>query len=270
MKKEKLLHLHIAIGQLCEGAFFFAMRSCEYSTVVVPRKTSLLCIRNIRFFYGTRELTKTGPHAKFILSAQTVTITFESTKCGDKNVEITHHRSNKDLCPVTAWGNIVIRVLSYPSTTIHSTVNTVMTGKRVTKITSHEIMKHIGATVHTLGKSQPGFTAADVGTHSIRSSCAMQMYLQGAMVYTIMLQGRWSSDAFLLYIRRQVQQFSAGISEGMVQQESFFTIPNSEIHTRDDPRTRNQNSTASQLPLNGPGPHGLRSVAAQSSFSLWE
>ena len=84
-----------------------------------------------------------------------------------------------------------------------------------------------------------------------------------------MLQGRWCGDAFLLYIRRQLQQFSEGLSKGMVRKESFFTIPENELHKRDDPRTRNQNSAASCLPLNGPGPRGLRHVAAKPAFSLW-
>eukprot|EP00978_Attheya_sp_CCMP212_P021308 scaffold62029_cov65-Attheya_sp.AAC.1 len=43
----------------------------------------------------------------------------------------------------------------------------------------------------------------DIGTHSIRSAAAMAMYLAGVPVFTIMLIGRWSRDAFLHYIRRQ-------------------------------------------------------------------
>ena len=45
----------------------------------------------------------------------------------------------------------------------------------------------------------------------------MAMYLNEVPVYTIMLIGRWSSDAFLRYIRRQVQQFSAGVSARMIR-----------------------------------------------------
>ena len=128
MKRDKVLHLNMVIGQLCEGAFFFAMHSCEYSKVEGDRKTKLLTVRNIRFFQGTRELHKIGRYAKFILLAQTVAITFESTKNGEKNVDITHHRTNKDLCPVRVWGDIVLRILKYPKTTVDSPVNTVMVG----------------------------------------------------------------------------------------------------------------------------------------------
>jgi hypothetical protein len=53
----------------------------------------------------------------------------------------------------------------------------------------------------------------------------MAMYLAGVPVFTIMLLGRWSSDAFLRYIRKQVKEFSTGISQKMIHHEDFFTIP---------------------------------------------
>ena len=53
-----------------------------------------------------------------------------------------------------------------------------------------------------------GLPSKDIGLHSIRASGAMAMYLNGVPVYTIMLLGRWSSDAFLRYIRKQVTEFS--------------------------------------------------------------
>ena len=111
------------------------------------------------------------------------------------------------------------------------------------------MMRHLKTTVDNI--SGLGFTGKDVGTHSIRSSLAMALYLKKRQVSTIMLIGRWSSDAFLLYIRRQVQEFSAGVSADMVSQEQFFTIP--DIATDPlDPRTSNAQSFASTISLNGP------------------
>jgi hypothetical protein len=56
-----------------------------------------------------------------------------------------------------------------------------------------------------------------------------------------MLIGRWSSDAFLRYICRQVLQFSAGISTRMVspQAQNFFTLPDFDADfDAEHPRTR--------------------------------
>ena len=56
-------------------------------------------------------------------------------------------------------------------------------------------------------------------------------------MYTIMLIGRWSSDAFLRYIRKQVQEFSSGVSRKMILSTDFFTIPEEQAANIEDPRT---------------------------------
>jgi len=52
----------------------------------------------------------------------------------------------------------------------------------------------------------------------------MAMYLGGVPIFTIMLLGRWSSEAFLRYIRKQVQEFSKGVGQRMISNEKFFAI----------------------------------------------
>jgi len=76
----------------------------------------------------------------------------------------------------------------------------------------------------TIGPDVLGFSPSDIGLHSARSRAVMAMYLSGMPVFTILLLGRWSSKAFLCYIRKQVQEFSSGISTKMIQQESLLTI----------------------------------------------
>ena len=53
----------------------------------------------------------------------------------------------------------------------------------------------------------------------------MLMYLAKEPVYTIMLVGRWSSDAFLAYIEKQIKEFTRGVSSRMLQHETFCNIP---------------------------------------------
>ena len=96
---------------------------------------------------------------------------------------------------------------------------------------------------------------------------AMHMYLDKILVDTLMLQVLWSSDAFLLYIRRQVQQFSSILSSVMVQKEFFFTVPDATPLSLEDPRTRNVNSIATAPVQNGPDVR--RTAAIQPAFHLW-
>ena len=68
----------------------------------------------------------------------------------------------------------------------------------------------------------------------------MGMYLGECPVYTIMMIGRWSSDAFLRYIHKQVERFSHNVSERMVRFMSHNHIPDYEPRISHlDPRQRN-------------------------------
>ncbi len=103
-----------------------------------------------------------------------------------------------------------------------------------------------------MGDEKLGFYPEEVGTHSNRLGGAMGMFLAGTPVYTIMLMGRWSSDAFMRYIRKQVLSLSHGIAAKMLTFEQFYTIPDF-VHTSADVdmRTRNNNSLATTSNFNG-------------------
>jgi len=65
---------------LCDlfiGAFFFAMRSCEYVQVIGPRRTKLLCLKNISFYKRRKRLQHSDPRLD---TADCVSITFEMQK----------------------------------------------------------------------------------------------------------------------------------------------------------------------------------------------
>lgn len=98
--------------------------------------------------------------------------------------------------------------------------------KNIHKITGIQLLRRIRLAATAIGKDTLGFSPNDLGLHSARSGAAMAMCLAGVPVYTIMLLGQWSSDAFLRYIRKQVKEFSNGISKKMLTHDKFFLIPN--------------------------------------------
>ena len=78
--------------------------------------------------------------------------------------------------------------------------------------------------VALIGDNIVGFSKDNIGLHSIRSGGAMAMFLSGTSVIIIMKVGRWSSEAFLEYIREQVETFTLGVSQGMLKFEEFFNL----------------------------------------------
>ncbi len=124
------------------------------------------------------------------------------------------HRSGDPLlCPIRAWASIVTRVLSYPGASAKTFVNTYLTtGSTLGYLTGDQVRARLRAAAQRIGADRLGFQPDELGTHSI---------------------GRWSSDAFLCYICRQVQEFSAGVSSKMLLTDEFFAVSGI---TPEDPR----------------------------------
>ena len=77
----------------------------------------------------------------------------------------------------------------------------------------------------TLNEWRLEFSHKEVGTHSIWSGLAMDLYLAKAYPEKIMIMGRWASSFFLRYIHIQVSDLSKGISTLMTTNHDFYTIP---------------------------------------------
>jgi hypothetical protein len=77
----------------------------------------------------------------------------------------------------------------------------------------------------------------------------MALFINDISTAKIMILGRWSSDAFLVYIRPQVLEWTNNMSREMIAVDSFFDVQMNHKTTTADPRTRaNQYTT----PFNGP------------------
>ena len=212
-----------AMCELFIGAFFFAMQSCKYIQVTGPRRTNLLKVRNIKFYNWKKLISHRNP---YLHQAECVSITFKMQKKDSKNDTITQYcSSDKLLCPVKIWSNIIWRIINYDNATPDTTVNYYMhPDSTVHKFHGKEILNRIRLAEASLGYEELGFHPEDIELHSAHSGAAMAMYLAGVPVFTIMLLGHWSSDAFLRYIRKQVQEFSKGVSQKMILNKRFFTI----------------------------------------------
>jgi len=158
------------------------------------------------------------------------------------------------MCPVRACAELVKCIYSEKIQNQNIPdlqINIVMKNGKLTTIPSSMILTRIRSAVRAIGKEKLGFTDRDVGTHSNRLGGAMGMYLVGTPVYTIMLLGCWSFNAFMRYIRKQVLDMSHRVSAKMVTYEKFYTIPDFVHNTADgDLRTRNNKNLATTTSFN--------------------
>ena len=204
------------------------MRSCEYSKVPSgdKRKTKVLRIRDIRFFDKNTLIPHDSPN---LSSADKVSITFRFQKNDSINETVTLPASGDiEMCPVKMWAKSIKRILAYEGTDENSTINTFFEKGKLTQITNKQIEKELKKAADKIGHLKLGFKSSEIGTHSIRSGAAMAMYLDDISPLTIKMIGRWKSDSFLNYIRKQVEQFSLNVTSRMLKNENFTHIPDPE------------------------------------------
>ena len=226
-----------ALTDLLILALFFAMRSCEYMETRYPeedKRTKILRLENIVF--KKKGKVKHSTSLKHISSAELVIITFQFQKNDWRNHSV-HMWSTSDglLCPVKAAARIIKRVRSIPTSKNDTTICSFLTDKGdITQINSAQALPRLRFIVDLIGEDTLGFTSNDIGLHSIRSGGAMAMVLSGISTIIIQRVGRWSSEAFLEYIREQIDCFTYGVSEKMLQFEHFHNLNAKESQTHQE------------------------------------
>jgi hypothetical protein len=248
----------IAFHELTILAYFFAMRSCEYLKTTGERRTEPLRRKNFVF----RKDNKIVPHEDPNLHlADAVTITFEFQKRDLRDDSITQSKSGDPyLCPVRAAATVIQRLLKIkPSPDAYVYTYADKHGK-LWELTAKAALAHLRGFIATVDPVY-GLKPKEIGLHSIRSSAAMGMYLNGIPIYTIMLLGRWSSDAFLRYIRKQVLEFSNDVSRKMIKNPKYHHLPDPD---REDPRTHNPMAATANMGMGASG-----ATINRSAFSVW-
>ena len=213
-----------------------------------PGKTKTLRIRCLTFRNKNKDIlpldtTNLSEEAEFI------SVTYEDQKSGKKMETRSQRRtSDKILCPVRRLGRAVQRITSTNKNWSKDTLLcSVVIDNEEFLINNQFTLRLLRYACATFGgKKVFGFDAHEIGNKSLRSGAAMALFMKNHSVSKIMILGRWSSDAFLVYIRPQVLEWCNNMSESMISFESFLDVGMYDIDTPTDPRTRR--STA---PLNG-------------------
>ena len=163
--------------------------------------------------------------------SELVMITFEYQKNDKRDQQVHMFKTSDDvLNPVKAWARTVQRVRSYQGASDESKVCEFHHKQEgCMDIQADHVRAKLCAVVELIGEEVLGFTKEDIGLHSIRSGGAMAMFLSGTSTIVIKKVGRWSSEAFLEYIREQVEDFTAGVAQKMIAFEEFNNLqPSSE------------------------------------------
>jgi hypothetical protein len=194
---------------LVEGAFFFAMRACEFTKVRKRGKTRPLTLENITFRDGRgRDISQTHPRLEEI--ACYMTVCFVDQKNGTRMDRWSQRTTGLAICPVRAWARICQRVReTVPGASGQPYAFRIGHEDGKIDISSERITRLLRLTNEVYGPIKGyGCESKDLGTRSICLGGAMALFLMEHSVEKIKILGRWSSDAFMVYIRPQVLEWT--------------------------------------------------------------
>jgi hypothetical protein len=229
--------LPAATANLTIGAFFFAKGSCKFSTTRKPGQTKIVTIQYVLFHDHLKQIVPRAAN-DLLQRAKYVTITFVSQKNGKKMDLRTQRRTgNPVLCPVLRYGSVVRRILwQNPLAPNATKLNTIHIGTMIGTITNDYVRELLRTTCFRLFV----YNSTKIGNKSIRSGAAMSLFLSNVSTARIMLLGRWSSDAFLAYIRPQVLEWTSHMSRSMIKIDSFLDPSSHDVANNNNPRQRKQ------------------------------
>jgi hypothetical protein len=238
------------ISEIAIVGFFFAMRSCEATTTPKPGRTQIVDLDGVTFGDENNYII---PHTSALLeSAYRVTVTFADQKNKTKNDKRTQkHSGDTILDPVRCLASIVKRILAtVPGACGTTNINTMCLGNDTFLLSSSYLRDQLRHSCTLMGGSETfGFDATEIGTKSLRSGAAMALFLMDYSTARIMILGRWSSDAFLVYIRPQVLEWTNNMSNDMIHNDSYFDATDAPQADTDDPRTHRSLSFNGDRPI---------------------
>jgi hypothetical protein len=155
------------------------------------------------FFKDRKLLDHNNPHLKF---SDCISITFKMQKNDEKNDTVTQMSSgNVNMCPIRMGAAIVCRIRSYKGANNNTPISAFWQFNRINHVTSKQVIAAMKDAIQAIGEDVLHIKKEEIGTHLIRLGAAMAMFLGNCLVCLIMMIGCWSSNAFLWYIRKQVE-----------------------------------------------------------------
>ena len=157
------------------------------------------------------------------LAATAVTLALANQKNCSRGDTLHHTRTgDPHFCPVIAMANAIRPIASAPpNTPIGTTYATNGQSIRITAAQIRGLIRH-GAALNDL--EAKGYHPLHIGSHSLRAGRAVAIKLAGYDDTTICKLGRWSSNTFLIYIRSQIDNLTAGVARTMSNMLTYHNV----------------------------------------------
>ena len=236
-------------AELIVGAFFFAMRACEFCETRKAGRTIPITTGNVTFRDKWHVLLDQND-PEISQKAKFVSVCFVDQKNGRKMDRRTQQKTGGSLCPVTSWAKVCRRVRRWGGNDM-TNVFELPNRQEEERVDAQLVTTLLRRTCILMqGKRAYGIEPREIGTRSIRSGAAMALFMKGHSVERIKILGRWSSDAFMVYIRPQVLEWTNVMSRDMARSRGFM-----DLYERGNQNARRDDGEAEAGLMPSFGPH---------------
>jgi hypothetical protein len=128
---------------------------------------------------------------------------------------------NITLCPVCAGTVIMRRNKSFAYATDNTLISALWRHNQTVHNSSTQIINALRDAVTSIREDMLHINKEAIGIHLICSGVVMAIFLGGCPVFLIMMIGHWSSNAFLPYIRKQVEEFDHDVLKKMIKHRFY-------------------------------------------------
>jgi hypothetical protein len=108
---------------------------------------------------------------------------------------------------------IVRRIRCYKGANNNTPISAFWQFNRINHVTSKQVIAAMKDVIQAIGEDVLHIKKEEIGMHSIRLGAAVAIFLGNCSVCLIIMIGCWSSNTFLRYISKQVEQSSHNISK---------------------------------------------------------
>jgi hypothetical protein len=221
-----LPHLKAA-ADLTIVAFYFLLRVGEYTQPAGRRATRTTQFRLKDATFWRQQSDATLVRIPFdaaddlLLAAKAVTLTLDNQKNSVRDSTLHHYEVPGPLNPVAA---VARRVLSARQASNSDPEALLCQYSPLGHVRSSAIAPLLIAAARRINLQAKGFTHTRIGSHSIRASGAMALYLNAVDPTLIKKLGRWQSDTWLTYIHNQVGELTKGVAQKMSRPIVFHNV----------------------------------------------
>lgn len=223
-----------ALADMICAAFFFLLRPGEYTGTT--NDDAAFHLENVSLFLGSRKLGLSTAPTRELEAATSVSLYFTTQKNQRKGDSIAHGKSLHPLCcPVRSITRLILRHRTHFRTTgrpfdPHTKLASYYTHNRNHSIRAADVTKQLRFAATAI-QHTTGISPSDISARSLRAGGAMALLCGHTDKDTIMLLGRWHSDAMMRYLHQDCLPVMNRLARTMFNNGKYSFLPSQTVPT---------------------------------------